>query len=305
MIEGQEGVSWDEWVALARACEDNGLEALFRSDHYGSLLAAGRGSLDAWATLAGLAAVTGRIRLGTMVSPTTFRHPSVLAKTAATVDHISGGRVELGLGAGWNEREHRAYGFPFPPVGERIELFSEQLELVHRQWTEDEVDFSGRRYRTEGLTALPRPVQRPRPTLIVGGSARPGTVGPAVHFADEYNTIFVSAEECAERRRRLDEACRAAGRDPSTLTFSLMTGCVLGRDEAELHDRVRRVIERMGRDGDPAAFVREHAETWILGTLEQVRARLAEYERAGVERVMLQHLDHADLGAVELMGQLA
>jgi F420-dependent oxidoreductase-like protein len=304
MIEGQEGVSWDEWVALACACEDNGLEALFRSDHYLSLLGACRGSLDAWATLAGLAALTKRIRLGTMVSPATFRHPSVLAKTAATVDHISGGRVELGLGAGWNEREHRAYGFPFPPLAERMELFSEQLELIQRQWTDHEMDFSGCHYRTERLTALPRPVQRPRPTLIVGGSARRGTVGPAVRFVDEYNTIFVSAEECAERRRRLDEACRAAGREPSTLTFSLMTGCVLGRDEPELYDRVRRVIERMGRDGDPAAFVSEHEETWILGTLEQVRGRLAEYERVGVERVMLQHLDHADLDAVQLIGEL-
>jgi len=305
MIEGQEGVSWDEWVALARACEDNGLEALFRSDHYLSLFGPGRGSLDAWTTLAGLAALTERIRLGTMVSPATFRHPSVLAKTAATVDHISGGRVELGLGAGWNEREHRAYGFPFPPLAERMELFSEQLELIHRQWTDGEVDFSGRHYVTQRLSALPRPVQSPRPTLIVGGSVRRGTVGPAVRFADEYNTIFVSAEECAERRRRLDDACRAAGRDPSTLTFSLMTGCVLGRDERELHDRVHRVIERMDREGDAAAFVQEHAETWILGTLEQARERLAEYELAGVERVMLQHLDHTDVDAVELMGELA
>jgi F420-dependent oxidoreductase-like protein len=304
MVEGQEGVSWDEWVALARACEATGLEALFRSDHYLSLLAPGRGSLDAWATLAGLAAVTKRIRLGTMVSPATFRHPSVLAKTAATVDHISGGRVELGLGAGWNEREHRAYGFPFPPLAERMELFAEQLELIHRSWTEDDLDFSGRHYRTEALRALPRPVQRPRPTLIVGGSARRGTVGPAVRLADEYNTIFVSAEECAARRRRLDEACREAGRDPSTLTFSLMTPCVLGRDEAEAHDRVRRVIGRMGREGDPGDFVREHADTWILGTLDQVRGRLDAYERAGVERVMLQHLDHADLDAVALMGEL-
>jgi F420-dependent oxidoreductase-like protein len=304
MIEGQEGVSWDEWVALACACEDNGLEALFRSDHYLSLLGAGRGSLDAWATLAGLAALTKRIRLGTMVSPATFRHPSVLAKSAATVDHISRGRVELGLGAGWNEREHRAYGFPFPPLAERMDMFAEQVELIHRQWTEDEVDFKGRHYHTGRLRALPPPVQTPRPRLIVGGSARRGTVVPAVRFADEYNTIYVSPVVAAERRGRLDGACREAGRDPATLTLSLMTGCVLGRDETDLHERVARVIERMGREGEPAAFVREHGGTWILGTVEQVRERLDEYERAGVERVMLQHLDHADLDAVALIGDL-
>ena len=304
MIEGQEGVGWDEWVALAGACEEHGLEGLFRSDHYLSLFAEGRGSLDAWATLAGLAALTKRIRLGTMVSPATFRHPSVLAKTVATVDHISGGRVELGLGAGWNEREHRAYGLGFPPLAERMSLFAEQLELVHRQWTEDEVDFDGRHYRTDRLRALPRPVQNPRPRLIVGGSARRGTVLPAVRFADEYNTIYVSPQEAAERRSRLDGACRETGRDPATLTLSLMTGCVLGRDETELHERVARVIERMGHEGEPTAFVREHGDTWILGTVEQARERLDEYARAGVERVMFQHLDHTDLDAVTLMGEL-
>src|SRR4029450_8973341 len=134
MIEGQEGVSWGEWVALARACEDHGLEGLFRSDHYQSVFdVSGRGSLDAWATLAGLAAVTERIRLGTMVTPATFRRPSILARMVATVGHISGGRRELGLGAGWNQSEHDAYGFPFPAIGERMEMLEEQLEIVHRQ----------------------------------------------------------------------------------------------------------------------------------------------------------------------------
>jgi F420-dependent oxidoreductase-like protein len=307
MIEGQEGVTWDEWVALAGACERLGLEGLFRSDHYLSLLGAEpRGSLDAWATLAGLAARTEGIRLGTLVSPATFRHPSVLAKTAATVDHISGGRVELGLGAGWNEREHRAYGFAFPPLHERVELFAEQVELVHRQWTEPEVDFTGRHYRTERLQALPRPVQQPRPRLIVGGSARPGTVAPAVRFADEYNTIFAPPAEVATRRRRVDEACARHGRDPDSLVFSLMTGCIVGRDEAEVLERAARVMERAGRPGgDPSAFAREREDAWIVGTLEQAAERLDAYAGAGVERVMLQHLDHTDLEAVELIAQLA
>ena len=166
MIEGQENVTWDQWRALAEACEQHGLEGLFRSDHYAGLMGdEERGSLDAWATLAGLAALSERIRLGTMVSPATFRHPSALAKMVTTVDHISGGRVELGLGAGWNEREHRAYGFEFPDLNGRLERFAEQLEIVHRSWTEDEVDFEGRHYRLERLHARPKPVQSPHPAL--------------------------------------------------------------------------------------------------------------------------------------------
>src|SRR3954447_10690086 len=148
MIEGQTGVTWEDWVALAEACERLGFETLFRSDHYGPLGSpATGGALDAWSTVCGLAAVTRTVRLGTLVSPVTFRHPSLLAKSAVTADHISGGRVELGMGAGWMEEEHRAYGFPFPDLRTRIELLAEQIEIVHRQWTEERFDFAGRHYR--------------------------------------------------------------------------------------------------------------------------------------------------------------
>src|SRR5438067_2128814 len=186
MIEGQEDVSWDAWQAVAAACEEGGFEGLFRSDHYGSVMGRSeRGSLDAWATLAALAATTSRIRLGTLVSPATFRHPSVLAKMAVTADHVSGGRVELGLGAGWHEGEHVQHGFPFLSARERVSLFAEQIEIVHRSWTEDRFDFSGEHYTLRGAEPLPKPSEKPN--LIVGGSAKPGTVGPAVRFADEYN----------------------------------------------------------------------------------------------------------------------
>ncbi|MGH8573564.1 MAG: TIGR03560 family F420-dependent LLM class oxidoreductase, partial [Gammaproteobacteria bacterium] len=181
MIEGQEDVTWEQWVALAGACEEYGLEGLFRSDHYVSVMGrTERGSLDAWSTLSALAAVTSRIRLGSLVSPATFRHPSVVAKSAATADHISGGRVELGLGAGWYEAEHEAYGFEFPDTGTRMDVLGEQLEIVHRQWTEESVDFDGRHYKLKGVHALPKPVQRPHPPIIVGGSGRRRTVGLAV-----------------------------------------------------------------------------------------------------------------------------
>jgi F420-dependent oxidoreductase-like protein len=298
MVEGQEDVSWDEWARIADACERAGLEGLFRSDHYASVLGRPeRVSLDAWATLSALAARTSRIRLGSLVSPATFRHPSLLARTVVTADHVSGGRVELGLGAGWFEYEHRAFGFPFPSVRERLALFEEQLEIVYREWTEDDVDFEGRHYRLVKASARPKPVQRPHPPLIVGGSARAGTVEPAVRFADEYNTIFAEPDECRRRRSFIDEACERLGRDPATLPLSLMTTCVVGRDGAELRRRADRVAARTGREPTP--------EGRIIGTLDEVVERLSAYEEAGVTRVMLQHLDHADVEMIELVGELA
>ncbi len=244
MIEGQEGVTWDQWLALADACEGSGVDTLFRSDHY---LSGGdearRGSLDAWTTLAGLAARTSRLRLGTLVSPVTFRHPSLLAKAVATVDHVSDGRVELGIGAGWHEREHAAYGFPFPSTRERMELLAEQTEIVHRQWTEDRVSFAGTHYRLDDCPALPKPRQEPRPPLIVGGSGSRGTVSVAARFADEYNTFLVDREELGRRRRRVAEACEEHGRDPATLRFSLMAGCVIGADASAVRARAKRLYE--------------------------------------------------------------
>jgi F420-dependent oxidoreductase-like protein len=304
MIEGQEGVTWDDWIALARACERSGLEGLFRSDHYASVFGAeGRGSLDAWATLTALAAHTERIRLGTMVSPATFRHPSELAKVACTADHVSGGRIELGLGSGWSETEHRAYGFPFYDMKTRLEIFAEQLEIIHRQWTEDSFSFSGAHYTLESCSALPRPVQRPRPPLIVGGRATAGTVGPAVRFADEYNTFSTLPDELRERRGRIVAACEAAGRDPATMTISVMTGLIVGSDRSELLERAARVMQRTDAQGDPSAYVLERrAAGWIVGTVDEVAEQMRALADAGVARFFMQHLDHTDLDAVELLG---
>src|SRR5918997_606132 len=171
MIEGQEDVTWDDWRAPAGACEQHGVETLFRSDHYLSVFGRGeRGSLDAWATIAALAATTSTLRLGTLVSPATFRHPSELAKVVATVDHVSGGRIEVGMGTGWSEPEHEAFGFPFPPLGERMALLEEQLQVVSGQWAGGPFSFEGRHYEIRDLDAHPKPVQRPRPPLIMGGS---------------------------------------------------------------------------------------------------------------------------------------
>jgi F420-dependent oxidoreductase-like protein len=306
MIEGQEDVTWEQWLALAGACEEHGLEGLFRSDHYGSVMGMReRGSLDAWAILAALAARTGRIRLGTLVSPATFRHPSVLAKNVATADHISGGRVELGLGAGWNESEHRAYGFDFPPTPTRMERLAEQLEIVARSWAEDAFSFEGRHYQVQDLRALPKPVQRPRPTLLVGGGAGRRSLALAARWADEYNTTGVAAlEEVPERRRRLQAAWREAGRDPDTARLSLMTTCVVGRDRAEVAERVGRVLAVTGSDASVAEVI-DARPNWLLGTVDQLAERFRALEAAGVSRVMLQHLDHADLDMVAVIGEVA
>jgi alkanesulfonate monooxygenase SsuD/methylene tetrahydromethanopterin reductase-like flavin-dependent oxidoreductase (luciferase family) len=292
MIEGQQGVTWEQWVALAGTAEAAGIEALFRSDHY---LGIGRkngggGSLDAWTTLAGLAAITETIRLGTLVSPVTFRPAPVLAKSVVTADHISGGRVELGIGAGWFEPEHDVYGFPFLTARERVARLREQLETIVRQWTEDE-------------RVQPKPVQQPHPPLIVGGSGKPGTVEAAVRWADEYNTTGASPEVCRERRELLDRACERAGRDPATLPLSLMRTCIVGSDETDLRERAGRYVEiyEPGRSADN--FLRGVGPDALVGTLEQVTDRLREYERAGVTRAMLQHLVHEDLTMVELIGR--
>ncbi len=304
MIEGQEGVSWDQWLDLAEACERHGVETLFRSDHYLSGTDEGeRAALDAWTTLAGLAARTTQLRLGTLVSPVTFRHPSLLAKAAATVDHISAGRVELGLGAGWHEREHEAYGFSFPETRVRMELLAEQLEIVHRQWTEERVSFEGRHYRLADCPAVPKPVQTPRPPIIVGGAARPGTLRPAVRFADEYNTTFASLEECVERRGRLLAECERQGRDPDTIRFSLMTGCIVGRTDGDVTERARRLYELRPRGVDFETWLRRYSDVALVGTVDEVVPRLRALAEAGVEGVMLQHLLHDDLETVEVIGR--
>ena len=305
MVEGQEDVTWQQWLSLALASEEAGLDGFFRSDHYMSFSKPGeRMALDAWTTIAGLAAATERIGLGTLVSPATFRHPSALAKMVVTADLISDGRVELGLGAGWNEAEHRAYGFPFPPTNVRMEMFAEQAEIIHRSWNDETFDFAGKHYTIERLTAQPKPGRPPHPNFIVGGQAGARSLAVAARWADEYNTIFVAPLEAAQRRRRLDEAWERARRDEPPV-FSLMTGCMVGDDHADLYRRVAVHMERNGQSGDPAAFVEGLPDTMIVGTLDEAAERLESYEQAGVERVMMQMQMHDDIEMIPLLGRLA
>jgi alkanesulfonate monooxygenase SsuD/methylene tetrahydromethanopterin reductase-like flavin-dependent oxidoreductase (luciferase family) len=280
MIEGQEGVDWEQWLALALAAESADLEGLFRSDHYRSIFRGEpAGSLDAWTTLAALAARTERLRLGTLVSPVTFRHVSVLAKSVVTVDQISGGRAELGIGAGWFEPEHIAYGFPFMATRERVDELDRQLAEITRQWLEaDDV--------------WPKPVQS-RPRIIVGGNARPRTVRAAVRFADEYNTIMPTVEEARDRCRIVQEAASAEGREP--LAFSMLAGCVVGSDGTDYARRLEAWRALTGRTDSPQ----------LAGTVEQVTEKLRDYASVGVDRVMLQHLVHEDVEMVSLLGEVA
>lgn len=304
MIEGQEGVSWPQWAALARACEQHAIPTLFRSDHYMNLDGQhpDREALDAWGTLSALAAVTSTLRLGTLVSPATFRHPSNLAKLVASADEISGGRVELGLGAGWHEREHEAYGFEFRAMHARMDVLAEQLQILLGSWTEAPFSFAGQHYRLDDLDAKPTPVQKPHPPLIMGGAAGPRSASLAARFADEYNTAFPSLDEVRARRQRIAEACELAGRDP--IPFSVMTGFVVGSDRSEYEGRVGRVTERTGADA--SAFLADPPGAWITGTVDEAVEQLQPLKDAGVSRVMCQNLLHDDLDVVALIGsQLA
>jgi alkanesulfonate monooxygenase SsuD/methylene tetrahydromethanopterin reductase-like flavin-dependent oxidoreductase (luciferase family) len=293
VVQGQEGVTWERWTALADLAEASGLDSLFSSDHYRWLIGNRDGALDTWTVLAGLAARTSTLKLGTLVSPVTFRHPSLLARIVVTTDEIAGGgRIELGLGAGWHEPEHREHGFPFPPLSERLEQLAEQAEIITRAWAGGRFDFDGAHYRLEGSEPRPVPAQRPR--LILGGIARSGTIAPAVAFADEYNTHFSSVAECRARYGRVAAACEAAGREP--LPFSLMMNCVTASTAAELERRQERWLEVVGRPVDP--------ERTIVGTTEQVVERLLEYAAIGVDRILLQDLS-LNLDLIAEYGELA
>ncbi len=266
MIEGQEGVTWDDWLALAGACEENGLTGLFTSDHYLSFHRGPKqGSFDAWTVVSALGARTERIRLGTLVSPVTFRHPSHLAKTVVTADHVSGGRVELGMGAGWNEEEHRTYGFPFPPLGDRMAMLAEQLRIVHETWTQDTFTHEGEHYRLEDSPGLHKPAQSPHPPLLVGSRGGKRAADLAARWGDELNVLGVEPEELAPVGPMLAEACERHRRRPSEVRLTWM-----GR----VPERGQELIDRLGR-----------------------------YRDAGATRAYLQHLEHRDLDAVAAFGR--
>lgn len=296
MIEGQDGLDWPRWQGLARAAEDLGFAGLFRSDHFtnrdGPLLAA----LDLWPALTWLAAETRRIEFGPLVSPVSFRHPVTTAWTAAAVDDLSGGRLRLGLGAGWQEREHAAFGFDLLDTEQRFARFAEGLEVVTRLLRSDEpVSFEGRFYRLRDALLLPRPARPGGPPIVVGGNGRRRTLPLAARYADEWNGVYLTPEAFAERSRELGGLLAETRRPPGAVKRTLMTRVVFGRDKAE-------IAAKLG-DQDPAEMLARGA---VIGDGAALRERVQAFAAAGVERLMLQWLDGLDdLRGIEALARSA
>ncbi len=293
--EPQQGATYDQLLRIALATDDLAFGAFFRSDHYLAMGTDGLpGPTDAWITLAALARETPTIRLGTLMTSATFRHPGPLAISVAQVDRMSGGRVELGLGAGWFEQEHTAYGIPFPDVTERFDRLEEQLAIVTGLWETPEGEkfsFDGRHYQLVDSPGLPKPLQHPRPPVIVGGKGKRRTPTLAARFADEFNLPFVSQEFTQQQFARVRAACEEIGRDPLTQTYSNALVLCCGSSNRE----VARRAEAIGRDVD------ELRANGLAGSPEEVVDKIGHYADAGAERIYLQVLDIDDLDHLELV----
>lgn len=296
-LEPQQGATYEDQLAVARAAEDLGFDALFRSDHYlhmGDHVNGLPGPTDAWITLAGLARDTSRIRLGTLMTAATFRHPGPLAISVAQVDRMSGGRIEFGFGAGWFEQEHAAYGIPFPAAArERFDRYEEQLDIITGLWTTpvgETFRYEGRHYRLAEGPALPKPQQGPRPPVVIGGTGLKRTPRLAAKFADEYNVPFASLEETEAAFDRTTEAVRASGRGAPMVYSAAQVLCV-GRDDAEVAERAAVI----GREPD------ELRRNGLAGTPEEVVDKIGRFGAVGAERIYLQVLDMTDLDHLELV----
>lgn len=295
--EPQQGATYADLLAVAQTAERLGYGAFFRSDHYLAMNSKGLpGPTDAWITLAGLARETSTIRLGTLVTSATFRHPGPLAITVAQVDAMSGGRVDFGIGAGWYEEEHLAYGIPFPPLQERFDKLEESLAVITGLWETPvgkTFSYEGAHHRILDSPALAKPAQRPGPPIVIGGKGKRRTPALAARFADEFNVPFESEEESARLFARVQDACRAVDRDPAELVWSNALVLCCGRDE----DEIARRAARLGREVD------ELRENGLAGTPAEVVEKIGRYAEVGTQRIYLQILDLADLDHLELVAQ--
>ncbi len=296
--EPQMGASYDQLVAVARTAEECGFDAFFRSDHYLKMgSATGRpGYTDAWITLAGIARETSTIRLGTLVTPVTFRAVGSFIVTASEVDQMSGGRLEVGLGAGWNADEHAAYGLAFPALGARYDLLEDQLAILHGAWSAPEgamFEYTGKTCTVSLEPDLLRPAQRPHPPIVMGGIAGPRASGLAVAYADEYNTSFKPIDRTREILDSMRSACETAGRDPATMVLSAGLVLCCGRTEPEIARRAAAIRRDVGE-------LREHG---LAGTPDEVLDKLGRYSEAGVERFYLQVFDVTDLDHLRFVAE--
>jgi len=306
MIEPQQGLTYEEQLAVALRAEAAGFETLFRSDHYDSFPGGtGQPTSDAWAVLAGLARDTRRIGLGTLVSPVLFRYPGNLAKVAATVDEMSGGRVEVGIGAGWHEREHLGHGFAFPALAERADHLEEALQILRGLWDgPDGWSFDGRHYQIADAVFRPKPATLPgragrRIPIITGGQGTPRAYRIAARYADEFNLSSAAPDVTAGKFALLDAACAAAGRDARTLVHSVMAGVCLARDAAGVAAREADLLSALGANGDAEAWLAERRPRWIHGTPAEARAQVAAFAAAGTERIVLQDFLPRDLAMID------
>jgi F420-dependent oxidoreductase-like protein len=294
-VEPQQGATYADQLAVARAAEALGYSAFFRSDHYVAMSGDGLpGPTDSWVTLAGIARETTSIRLGTMVSSATFRYPGPLAISVAQVDEMSGGRIELGLGAGWFEAEHQAYAIPFPPLGERFERLREQLDIITGLWTTpvgEAFDFTGKHYTVVDSPALPKPVQQPHPPIIVGGGGPKRTPALAAKFAAEFNIPFVPLDVLQTTYDRVRAAVADAGRPEDSLTYSAAFVLCAGRDDAQVAKRAAAI----GREVDELL-----GASPLAGTPGRIVDKLGPFVETGVQRFYLQVLDMSDLDHLEL-----
>ncbi len=306
MIEPQQGVTWEQNLAIAQHAEAAGFGTLYRSDHYESFPGpAAEPSTDAWATIAGLVRETTTLRHGTMVSPVTFRHPSNLAKVVATIDEMSGGRVELGIGAGWHEDEHRRHGFEFHDRISRIEMMEEQLQIVSGLWTGDNGwSFKGLHYQVEDAHFAPAPVQQPRPPIIVGTRGYERGLRAAARWSDHLNLYTLDPAGVAEALERFGPVCEEQGRDPDEITRSVLCSVAIGADRAEADERQADVAKTLGFDS-VSDWQAVAGPSWATGTPDEALARFREYEDAGAEVILLQDFLPYDLDHIDLLGALA
>lgn len=296
-IEIQEGLDYATTLDLTQAAERAGFHASLLAEHYyPSSGRAGLMAADAWVYLGGLARETERIRLGTLVSPVTFRHPAVLAKMAATLDHLSDGRAELGLGAGWLAAEHAAHGFPFPDGPARVNLLEEQLQVITGLWSQDPFSHGGPNYHLDECHFTPRPLQQPRPPILIGGTpAAKRLPRLTARYADEYVLGMGTAADCRATRDRLDRDCAAAGRDPAAVSLALFAGLCVGETEGEVERRLNRLLEG-------ARPHMRNLDTWISGTPAQAAERLRALAAAGVRRLMFSVDHHLHRAMIPLLG---